>query len=224
MFKLISCRSRSQCIVGLILLLASPLSAQDAPEKEESTPAEKATVVQRSPSDLPAAEEEIMFDLASVPQVEEGKFVLPPLAAPTIATEQVGNGRVPEGIRDDDFAVHPLPESAEQRMEGWNWTLCEWEAANTFSNPRYFEDRMLERHGHERFGHFQSAASGVRFVGSVAMLPYLMTLSPGCECEYTLGYYRPGSQVPGFLQRPPYDRDAAIIQSAAASGVMIIFP
>ena len=123
-----------------------------------------------------------------------------------------------------------MPESGNERADVWNWTICSWAAANTFSNPRYFEDRMLERHGHQRlanhrFGkHLQPVASGARFFATVPMLPYLMTVRDPCDCEYTLGYYHAGSRTPGLLQRPPLDRRALIMESAVVAGVMVAFP
>ncbi len=88
-------------------------------------------------------------------------------------------------------------------------------AANTFSHPRYFEDRMLERHGHERFPYLQPMVSGAKFFGTFPMLPYLMTVSPPADIEYQLGYFRPGTAVYPYIQRPPYQRDAVIVQGSA---------
>jgi len=210
---------------ALALMMVSSASAQEAESAQETTDSALETLTQRSPSDLPIPDDEIMSDIGIVPQIADGRFVLPELAAPSISTDNVGNGRTPDGIRDEDFAMHPLPETADERMMGWNWSVCQWAAPNTFSNPRYFEDRMLERHGHRRFScYLQPFASGARFVSDTLLLPYEMAIRPGCDCEYTLGYYRPGSQVPGFFQRPPYDRDAVIIQSAYTAGAMIILP
>ncbi len=161
----------------------------------------------------------------AIPKVEDGHFALPPLAAPTIATKEIGNGRVPDGFRGDDEApAQPLPESADQRGEVWNWSVCNWVAADTFSNPRYFEDRMLERHGQERCGVLQPVASGARFFVTVPMLPYLMAIREPCDREYTLGYYRSGSPVPVMLQRPPYERRAMLTEAAVAAGAIIAFP
>lgn len=160
-----------------------------------------------------------------IPKVEDGHFRLPLLAPPTLSTENIGNGRTPDDFRgQQDSPLQPLPESGGQRGEVWNWSICNWAAANTFSNPRYFEDRMLERHGHQRCGHLQPLASGARFFATVPMLPYLMTVREPCECEYTLGYFRPGSAAPAMLQRPPYERHALIIESAAVAGAIIAFP
>ncbi len=161
----------------------------------------------------------------SKPSYAGDGFRLPELVAPSIATADIGDGNIPVGFRSGvDAPIYRLPESAAERDANWAWTLSHWAAPNTFSKPRYFEDRMLERHGHTRWGKLQPAASGARFFATVAMLPYLMTLQHPSECEYTLGYYRSGSRTPALLQRPPYDRRAAIVEAAAVAGAIIAFP
>lgn len=158
-----------------------------------------------------------------IPQAVNGSFVLPDLDAPSTTVDVGERGQVPKDFRDDQtIPVVPLPESGTDREAPWNWTVVNWEAANTFSNPRYFEDRMLERHGHQRFGHLQPVASGARFFLTVPMMPYLMTVSEPWECEYTLGYFRSGSRVPALLQRPPYERRALIMEGLAASGAILL--
>ena len=160
-----------------------------------------------------------------IPVAVDGRFRLPVLDAPETTLTVAENREAPMSYLDEkDAPTMQLPESASERGVPWNWTVCNWEAANTFSNPRYFEDRMLERHGQECFGHCQPLASGARFFLTVPMLPYLMTVSEPCDCEYTLGYYRSGSCTPALMQRPPYDRRAMIMEALVVSGVMIGFP
>jgi hypothetical protein len=160
-----------------------------------------------------------------IPELVAGHFRLPPMQAPTIATGDIGNGRVPEGFREGaKTPTESLPESPLQRGGEWERTVCSWAAPNTFSYPRYFEDRMVERHGHLQLGHLEPFASGARFFATVPMLPYLMTIRDPCDCEYTLGYYRPGSCAPVMLQRPPLDRRAVIVESAAIAGAVIAIP
>ncbi|TWT80948.1 hypothetical protein CA13_23950 [Planctomycetes bacterium CA13] len=158
------------------------------------------------------------------PEVLNGRFELPALAAATTNTSNVGNGKTPDGFRADHVSpVAPLPESGIERDDQWTWTMRTWAAPNTFSNPRYFEDRMLERHGHERWGHWTPLASGVRFFGTAPLLPYLATVQHPTECEYTLGYFRTGNCAPAYLQRPPYERKAVVAEATAiAAGVLII--
>jgi hypothetical protein len=159
------------------------------------------------------------------PEVTDGRFILPPLEAITTATDKIGNGRTPDSFREELNANRvPLPESAGERGIPWNWSVAQWEASNNFSYPLYFEDRMLERHGHAKWGYLQPAASGVRFVGSMVALPYLTTVKAPCDCEYKLGHYRSGSCAPVMLQRPPWERCAAVVEALAIGGGIAIFP
>jgi hypothetical protein len=162
-------------------------------------------------------------------EVVEGRFQLPSLAAVSTLTTEIGNGRVPDSFRSTENSVAmPLPESASQRMQSldaatWQWTRRTWTAPDTYSNPRYFEDVMLERHGHERWGHSQALFSGARFFVTAPMLPYLMAIQHPCDCESTLGYHRSGSCSPAYFQRPPYDRKAMVAESATiATGLWIL--
>ena len=99
---------------------------------------------------LPAQEgiEEAIEDFMArhpLPEVVESRFDLPNLAAASTNTEDIGNGRIPDGFREvADRPVEALPESGSERLEPWNWTVASWEAPNTFSYPLYFEDRMLD--------------------------------------------------------------------------------
>jgi len=160
-----------------------------------------------------------------VPSVEDGRFNLPSLKALTTDQSEVGNGRLPEGYREGvDVPVIPLPESFFDRGLPATWTIRNWAAPNTFSHPLYFQDRMLERHGHERFPMLTPLTSGARFFATIPMLPYLSVISHPCDCQYTLGYYRAGSCAPVMLQRPPYERRAMIAEAAAIAKTAIALP
>ena len=157
--------------------------------------------------------------------VKVGLFKLPALQAANTTPPTGEANRAPESFSDRMALVtEPLPESGADRSPDWHWSVRTWAAANTFSNPRYFEDRMLERHGHERWGHFQSVASGARFFATFPMMPYLWSVTNPCECEYTLGYLRSGSCVPVMLQRPPYEHRAVVVEAATISGLIVGFP
>tara|TARA_R110002073_G_scaffold5562_4_gene34123 strand:- start:7514 stop:8542 length:1029 start_codon:yes stop_codon:yes gene_type:complete len=159
------------------------------------------------------------------PDVVDGRLELPPIAAASTSIENIGNGRAPAGFRSDTGSpILPLPEQGIERDASWGWSTMAWNAPNTFSNPLYFEDRMLERHGHERCPHLTPMIAGMRFFTTVPMLPYLATIDHPCDCDYTLGYYRSGSCTPAYLQRPPYERRAVVAEAAAVSGAIIAFP
>ena len=166
------------------------------------------------------ADESDDLDIEDRPQPErtDGRFELPRLTA----SRTTQSGEVPKGL--NDAVVTPLAESGIERSGDWTWTTRTWAAANTFSHPLYFEDRMLERHGHERWGYAQPLVSGARFYTSLALLPYLSAIERPCDCRYTLGYYRSGTCTPRFFQRPPWDRRAILQQSAATAAGMAIVP
>ncbi len=182
------------------------------------------------PADTPDRVEQEISEMVRereqwLPQVQDGGLALPPIAAVSTETGSIGNGRIPEGFRGGKPSpTQPLPEDARERGEDWNWAVSNWAAANTFSHPRYFEDRMLERHGQERFPCLTPITSGARFFATVPMMPYLMTVRPPCECESTMGYYRSGSCGPVMLQRPPLERNAAVVQAGVVAGVIVAFP
>jgi len=159
--------------------------------------------------------------------MNQSRFELPVLvaASTTLPTGQGEGDRHPETFVEQFGQItEPLPETGDQRDADWHWSVCAWAAPNTFSNPKYFEDRMLERHGQESWGCLQPLASGARFFGTVPMLPYLWTVSDPCDCQYTLGYFRSGECVPIMMQRPPYENRAAIVEAGTAAALIIGFP
>lgn len=160
-----------------------------------------------------------------LPEVREGRLSLPPITASTTATETIGNGSLPKSFASEETSAKgPLVEQFTERDPSWGWSNYQFEAANTFSHPLYFEDVMLERHGHERYPLLQPMISGTRFIATVPMLPYLMTVRPACETEYKMGHFRAGDRVYPYLQRPPYVRNAAVVEATAIAGGIIALP
>ncbi len=172
-------------------------------------------------------------ELLSKPFIEErlpeptaAGFSLPPIRAVSNDTSEIGNGRLPDDFdAAAQFAPVALPQSPAMRP-GWvtPGLIRPWAAPNTYNHPLYFEDRMLERHGHDRYGYLQPFAGGVRFMSQVVMLPYLATVQPPCDIVYSKGYYRAGSPAPLLWQRPPYERRAAAVQAASTAGAFIALP
>ena len=145
--------------------------------------------------------------------------------AVSISNEKVGTGLVPES---------GSPRSADQAIlvtgisRGMQYTHVTWRASNIQHMPLYFEDAMLERHGHTRCFHgyecAQSFISGAKFFGTIPLLPYLETLRPKHDCVYALGHYRPGSAAPCLRDNIPYDAKAAIVESASAAAFFWAMP
>jgi len=157
--------------------------------------------------------------------VEGGRLALPEIRPVTTEITAIGNGSAPRSYTGNDGSYdRSLPEQVGERDAAWAWSQYPFAAANTFSHPLYFEDVMLERHGHERFPLLQPMVSGARFFATVPMLPYLTTVRPPCEFEYKMGHFRTGDCVYPYLQRPPYVRNAAVVEAAAIAGASIAIP
>jgi hypothetical protein len=76
-----------------------------------------------------------------------------------------------------------------------------WKASALCHKPLYFEEVQLERYGHTTGPIFQPVISGAHFFLNMAALPYNAGIHPPTECQYALGYYRPGDCAPWLL--PP---------------------
>lgn len=139
--------------------------------------------------------------------------------AVSISSDEIGTGLVPTATRPK-WSDLDLIQGGQSR-EGY-FTQVYWQASLIQHFPLYFEDAMLERHGHTRccrgWELTQSAVSGLKFFGTIPMLPYLATLQPKHQCIYALGHYRAGSAAPCLRSNLPYDRRAAIVESASVAG------
>ncbi len=88
-----------------------------------------------------------------------------------------------------------------------------WKASALCHKPLYFEDVQLERYGHEYGPVLQPALSTAHFFGNIIVLPYKMGIHPMNECQYSLGYYRPGSCAPWMLGPVPLSLRGAISEA-----------
>lgn len=102
-------------------------------------------------------------------------------------------------------------------------TNMTWTASALCHKPLYFEEVQLERYGHTA-GLFQPAISGAHFFVNIAVLPYRMGINPPNECQYTLGYYRPGSCAPWLVPPIPLSIRGAATQAAAIGIVYPLIP
>ncbi len=86
----------------------------------------------------------------------------------------------------------------------WPRTTYTWKASALCHKPLYFEEVAAERYGHSAGPcGLEDAVSFVHFFGDLALLPYNVGVSTPCECEYDLGYYRPGDCAPWVLDPFP---------------------
>jgi hypothetical protein len=103
-------------------------------------------------------------------------------------------------------------------------SVLTWKASGTCHKPLYFEDVQLERYGHEWGPVVQPALSTVRFFGDLAFLPYKMGIHPPNECQYPLGYYRPGECAPWTRGPVPISLRGAMSQAAFVTGTAWALP
>ncbi len=177
--------------------------------KPETSPAVDGTgVSEATPNAQPSAT--LPQDQASARNREP--IVLPALTVPNTAIPGAGKGATPE-----DFVRGRLPGAVSlpcgaDRYGFWSFGDKTWSAPVYCAQPLYFEDTMLERHGHERFPCLQPMVSGARFFSDIALLPYNAYLQRPLEERYSTGHYRPGSSAPGLRQRAPYDAGALRFQ------------
>lgn len=143
----------------------------------------------------------------------------------SIGAGKVGTGLLPTPSRSRNTTEGLLPTGDSR---GMYHTHVYWNASLIQHNPLYFEDAMLERHGHTRnylgYDYAQSVVSGVKFFATIPLLPYHMTLRSKHQCVYALGHYRAGSGAPCLRDNIPYDAKAAIVESSAAAAFFWAIP
>ncbi len=113
--------------------------------------------------------------------------------------------------------VQPTPRT-------WVASTFTYQASNLCHKPLYFEEVHLERYGHTAGPIKQPLLSGAHFFGYIAVLPYKMAISPPMECEYALGYYRPGSCAPWHIPPIPFSLRGALAEAGVWIGGIYLIP
>lgn len=130
----------------------------------------------------------------------------------------------PENCAEEMLKAENLSPLFADMPRGFPETDFHWQAPLSVSYPLYFEDAALERYGQTVSPLLQPAISGVKFFGTIPILPYKMALDRPCECKYLLGYYRPGSCAPFVRERLPLRADAATAQALVVTGLVFLIP
>jgi hypothetical protein len=100
----------------------------------------------------------------------------------------------------------------------------QWKASGLCHKPLYFEQVQLERYGHESGPISQPLLSTAHFFTQIPILPYKMGIHPPNECQYSLGYFRPGSCAPYMVQPFPWSLRGAALQAGAVTGAAALIP
>jgi hypothetical protein len=115
-----------------------------------------------------------------------------------------------------------LPNIAFQPREWLPMTMT-WKASGLCHKPLYFEEVNLERYGHTAGPFAQPVISTAHFFVNIAVLPYKMGIHPPTECQYALGYYRPGNCAPWIIPPVPLSLRGSLYQiGAVGAGIGLI--
>ncbi|NNE00070.1 MAG: hypothetical protein HKN47_22345, partial [Pirellulaceae bacterium] len=106
----------------------------------------------------------------------------------------------------------------------WNKSVMTWKASLLCHKPLYFEEVNLERYGHTAGPVLQPVVSSAHFFANIAVLPYKMGIHPPSECQYALGYYRPGNCAPWIVPPVPLSPRGALTQAAAMTTGFWLIP
>ncbi len=117
-----------------------------------------------------------------------------------------------------------LIEQVAYQPRNWTRTLMTYKASNLCHKPLYFEEVNLERYGHTAGPFLQPVVSSAHFFANIAVMPYKMGIHPPGECQYALGYYRPGNCAPWIVPPVPISLRGGLTQAAALAGAFWLIP
>jgi hypothetical protein len=109
-------------------------------------------------------------------------------------------------------------------QRAWLASTLLYHASAICHKPLYFEEVQLERYGHTAGPFRQPIISGAHFILNLAALPYHMGINPPAECQYPLGYYRPGNCAPWMIPPIPLSLEGAKWEIGAALGMIYLIP
>ncbi len=117
-----------------------------------------------------------------------------------------------------------LIEQVAYTPRSWACMTMTWKASNFCHTPLYFEDVNLERYGHTHGPVLEPIVQSAHFFANIAVLPYKMGVHSPHECQYALGYYRPGNCAPWIVPPVPISARGAIAQAATMTGLFWLIP
>ena len=109
-----------------------------------------------------------------------------------------------------------------QVERNWIPQTFAWTASNLCHKPLFFENVQLERYGHSHGPFTQPVQSVAHFFVSLATISYQAAIHPANECQYALGYYRPGNCAPWLKDPIPISLDGARRQVLTTTGLAFI--
>ncbi len=131
-----------------------------------------------------------------------------------------------------DISIHGTPGltypcecslgNAKYSVRDWPCITYTWKATALCHKPLYFEQTQFERYGHSYGPIADSLISGAHFFVTVPLLPYEMGVYPPWECQYALGYYRPGDCAPHMIEPFPLSLRGLLVEGGVVTGAAFI--
>ena len=114
----------------------------------------------------------------------------------------------------------------DEQFAGRSWepVTMNWKASGLCHKPLYFEQVQLERYGHTVGPLLEAPLAGAHFFANIALLPYNMGIHPPQECQYALGYYRPGNCAPWLLPPFPLSIRGGLAEAGVIVGGVLLIP
>ena len=163
--------------------------------------------------------------VGKVTDFAQGHLIVQTAAGPTVripqtalALEDLAYFGALWGIPVECQIISTTPERS------WLPATMTWRATSVGHKPLYFDEPQLERHGHTSGPVMQPIVSGAHFFLNLAMAPYKMGIHPPHECQYALGYERPGNASPWLLPPLPLSLRGAITAGGIYSGGVFVVP
>ena len=117
-----------------------------------------------------------------------------------------------------------LIEQVAYQPRQWVDAKITWKASNLMHNTLYFEEVNLERYGQTPGPILEPIVSSAHFFANIAVMPYKMGVHKPSECQYALGYYRPGDCAPWIIPPVPISLRGALYQASAITGTFLLVP
>ncbi len=104
----------------------------------------------------------------------------------------------------------------------WCPQTVTWTASSLCHKPLFFENIQLERYGHSHGPLAQPIRSVGHFFVSLFFVPYNSAIAPANECQYALGFYRPGDCAPWLKDPVPISLNGLARQAVVVTGLSFI--
>jgi hypothetical protein len=151
-------------------------------------------------------------------------FGLKPMSAMSINIAlPKGEGGHPEDFATARFDRERTIDPAQDVGRDWATMDYRWEASMLCHGPLLFEQLNAERYG-ITYGCLQPVVSGAHFFATVPTIPYKVWANGHDQCQYALGYYRPGSYARPQCYKLRVSADASLFEAGIILGLIFALP